>query len=65
MPVPPVCGQPSRGTAAGACGPLPGRRSAAAGAGRGRGARRSPLRRVVPVGVWWQVGELVQNVIAF
>ena len=35
------------------------------GGGRGRGARRSLLRRVVPVGVGWQVCELVQKVIAF
>jgi hypothetical protein len=65
MPVPPVCRQPSRGAAparaarcqaGGAPGPV--------GAGAG-GARRSLLRGVVLVGVWWQVCELVSNVIAF
>jgi hypothetical protein len=65
MPVPPLCRQPSRGTAAARAarcqaGGAP--RPAEAGAG---GARRSLLRRVVLGGVWWQVCELVANVIAF
>src|SRR5260370_39117521 len=61
MPVPPVGSLPKEG-------PRRAARCQMGGAPRpgeaGAGARRSLLRRVVPVGVWWQVCELVQYVIA-